>query len=281
MVDDAVLDLTALLPNAQWATDMIRLLEAGPDALRQVRSASAEAAGSARLPLDRVHLLAPIPRPRKNVFCVGLNYLDHAKEAARGSGRPLKLPTSPVYFTKPPTGIIGPDANIMLDESVTKELDYEVEFAIVIGVAGVNIPESEAMAHVFGYTIVNDISARDVQRRHGQWFKGKSLDTGCPLGPWIVPTADMPDPANLDVSLRVNGQVMQSSNTRQFLFSLARLVSDLSIGMTLEPGDIIATGTPGGVGYARTPPFFLKDGDVVEAEVQGIGVLRNPVRAVK
>jgi 2-keto-4-pentenoate hydratase/2-oxohepta-3-ene-1,7-dioic acid hydratase in catechol pathway len=271
--------MVALLPDAPWAGDMVELIVAGDEALKRVERALKAGAGRAMLDAKGLEILAPIPRPRKNIFCVGLNYVDHAEEGARAAGRPLTLPKNPVYFTKPPTGVIGPDAAIILDSDVTKELDYEAEFAVVIGKRGVNIPLSEAMEHVFGYTCLNDVSMRDLQRRHGQWFKGKAMDRGCPLGPWIVTADALPDPGNLAVTLRLNGKVMQTSNTSKFIFPVDRLVSDLSLGMSLEPGDIIATGTPGGVGFARTPPVFMADGDVVEVEIEGIGVLRNRVVA--
>jgi 2-keto-4-pentenoate hydratase/2-oxohepta-3-ene-1,7-dioic acid hydratase in catechol pathway len=224
--------------------------------------------------------LAPIPRPRKNVFCVGWNYLEHFEEgeAVRQTGN--HLPEHPVFFSKAVTAVIGPFDSIPFDARVTTKLDWEVELGVVIGRAGKNISEANALQHVFGYTAINDVSARDLQRQHGgQWLKGKSLDGTCPMGPCIV-TRDALDGADLRVTTRVNGVTKQDSRTRHMYFSLPRLIAELSLGMTLEPGDVLSTGTPQGVGFARSPPQFLAPGDVLETEVEGIGVLRNPVVAV-
>lgn len=228
----------------------------------------------------QTNLLAPIPRPRKNVFCVGLNYVEHAKEGASTVGRSPDPPQHPTFFTKPPTSVVGPNDSILWAVDVTKELDYEVELGVIIGKKGINIGMDEALDFVFGYTIINDVSARDLQRRHGQWFKGKSLDATCPLGPCIVTRDEIPDPQDLDICLRLNGVTMQDSNTRHMVFSVANLINQLSRGMTLEPGDILATGTPGGVGFARQPPVFLQDGDLLEAEIEQIGILANTTRQV-
>lgn len=293
--DNTVLDLPALLGVDRagdsstipgWAYDMLSLIEAGPQAMETVHQIIEEQEGVSSqadkgfLSPEDIDLLAPIPRPRKNIFCVGLNYREHAREGATVVGRSPEPPEYPTFFTKPPTTVIGPGDSILLHEALTRELDYEVELAVVIGRRGTDILEDEALSFVFGYTIINDISARDLQRRHGQWFKGKSLDTTCPLGPCIVTDRDVPNAQDLSLALRLNGSVMQSSNTRYMIFTVANLISQLSQGMTLEPGDIIATGTPGGVGFARQPPVFLKDGDVLEAEIEGIGVLRNSVAAL-
>jgi 2-keto-4-pentenoate hydratase/2-oxohepta-3-ene-1,7-dioic acid hydratase in catechol pathway len=226
--------------------------------------------GRDTLRLSKVRLLAPIPRPRKNIFCMGRNYVEHTREG----GHPV--PEAPPFFTKPPTAVIGPDSAIVA-HGTTKELDYEVELAVVIGRGGRNISARRALEHVFGYTIMNDVSARDLQHRHLQWFKGKSLDTFAPLGPWIVPQFDIPDPQALRITLRVNGETRQNSNTSEMVFSVARLIEALSAGMTLEPGDLLATGTPGGVGMGFTPPKWLRPGDVIEAEVERVGILRNHV----
>jgi 2-keto-4-pentenoate hydratase/2-oxohepta-3-ene-1,7-dioic acid hydratase in catechol pathway len=257
--------------------DMVSLIAAGEASLAALRALSSYEAG--RLPLSRVKLLAPIPRPRKNVFCVGWNYLEHFQEGERIRQSGQTLPDHPVFFTKAVTAVIGPHDPIPYDPRVTTQLDWEVELAVVIGRAGKNIPEARAMEHVFGYTVVNDVSARDLQRAYGgQWHKGKSLDGTCPLGPAIV-TADALDPNGLRVITRVNGVVKQDSNTRYLYFKIPRLIAELSLGMTLEPGDVISTGTPQGVGFARTPPEFLRPGDLLETEIEGIGVLRNPVVA--
>lgn len=221
-------------------------------------------------PLGRVTLLAPIPRPPRNIFCLGRNYAEHAVEG----GAPV--PEHPVYFTKPPSAVIGPGADIVY-HAATRELDYEVELAAVIGRAGRDISGERALDHVFGYTVVNDVTARDLQRRHGQWFKGKSLDSFCPMGPVLVTADEILDPQKLDIQLRVNGQPRQSSNTARMVFSVAQCIEVLSAGMTLEPGDILSTGTPSGVGYAGGG--LLKIGDLVEAEVEQIGVLANRVVA--
>ena len=226
--------------------------------------------------LADVQLCAPLV-PQKNVFCVGRNYLEHAKEGARAAGKELKLPDVPTFFTKAPTAIADPGATLTLLKTVSNEYDWEAELAVVIGKHGRDIPEESALEYVFGYTCLNDLTARDLQRAHGQWFKGKSLDHSCPVGPWVVTADEIPDPQNLAIQLTVNGAVKQSANTSSMIFSVARIISELSKGMTLEPGDIIATGTPEGVGFARTPPEFLKDGDTVEITISGIGTLHNTV----
>jgi 2-keto-4-pentenoate hydratase/2-oxohepta-3-ene-1,7-dioic acid hydratase in catechol pathway len=235
------------------------------------------------VPLTKAKLLAPIPRPARNVFCVGWNYADHFEEgkAFRGASAPQEVPEHPALFTKNAAAVVGPDAPVRHPGPHSEQLDWEAELAVVIGKAGRDIAESEALAHVFGYTVGNDVSVRDVQRqRHGgQWTKGKSFDTHCPLGPWIVTADEIPDPQVLAISSRINGETKQSSNTRYMVFTVARIIAELSAGMALEAGDVILTGTPSGVGFARKPPEFLKPGDVMEMEVEGIGVLRNPVVA--
>jgi len=219
-------------------------------------------------PLKRTRLLAPIPAPARNVFCLGRNYADHAAE--RGAA----VPDHPVYFTKPNTAVVGPGDDVV-HHAVTKELDYEVELAVVIGIGGRDIPRADALRHVFGYTVINDVTARDLQKRHNQWFKGKSLDTFCPMGPVLVTADEIADPQSLTIALRVNGQVRQSSHTSKMIFPVAQCIEVLSQAMTLLPGDIIATGTPEGVGAATGT--FLRAGDRIEAEVESIGVLANKV----
>lgn len=221
---------------------------------------------------DRVRWHAPIPRPAKDVFCLGQNYAAHAAE----TGNPP--PPAPIYFTKPPTTIIGPDETIPYPDGLTTRFDWEVELGVVIGARGKDIREEQALNYVFGYTIFNDISARDLQFRTSQWFKGKALDGTCPMGPVIVTADEIPDPQRLRLRLAVNGTTKQDSNTSDMIFSVARIIADLSAGMTLEPGDCISTGTPQGVGDGRKPPEYLMPGDVVEAEIEKLGVLRNPVR---
>jgi 2-keto-4-pentenoate hydratase/2-oxohepta-3-ene-1,7-dioic acid hydratase in catechol pathway len=237
---------------------------------RLVGQIAAEDLAQRRLayPQKRVRLLAPIPSPSRNIFCLGRNYADHAAE--RGAA----APDHPVYFTKPATSVVGPGDDVV-HHSITKELDYEVELAVVIGVGGRDIPRADALKHVFGYTIVNDVTARDLQKRHQQWFKGKSLDTFCPMGPALVTADELPDPQGLAISLRVNGQLRQSSHTSKMIFPVAQCIEVLSQSMTLLPGDVIATGTPEGVGAATGS--FLKAGDRIEAEVEHIGVLPSKV----
>ena len=229
--------------------------------------------------LSDIQLAAPIPRPRKNLMCLGWNYADHAKETALIRGQDTKAPEYPVIFTKAPTTVNSPYGNIIIDPRVSVEVDWEVELAVIIGNGGKNISEEDAMSHVFGYTVLNDVSARDLQSRHKQFFKGKSIDGYCPMGPWIVTDDEIKDPQQLEVRLRVNGITKQEGNTSMMVFPIRTIIAILSQGMTLEPGDIIATGTPSGVGFARNPPEFLKAGDVMETEVEGIGILRNVVNA--
>jgi 2-keto-4-pentenoate hydratase/2-oxohepta-3-ene-1,7-dioic acid hydratase in catechol pathway len=233
--------------------------------------------GTESFPLADVTLRAPV-RPRKNIFCVGRNYLDHAKETADLAGRELKLPDVPTFFTKAPTAIAGPNQTLQFSAKVSREYDWEAELAIVIGSRIKDISPAEALQAVFGYTCFNDITARDLQRAHVQWFKGKSLDDAAPMGPWIVSAGEIGDAQALEIELRVNGTRKQHSNTSRMIFSLPAIVASLSKGMTLEPGDVIATGTPEGVGFARTPPEYLRDGDDVEVEIEKIGVLRNGIR---
>lgn len=227
--------------------------------------------------LSAVQLVAPIPRPRKNIMCLGLNYAEHAKEAAEARGHNATLPQHPIIFTKAPTTVNGPYGNISIDPAVSQQIDWEVELGVIIGKAGKNIREQDALTHVFGYTVINDVTARDIQERHKQFFKGKSIDGYCPMGPWIITADEIADPQQLALRLRVNGVTKQKANTSNMIFSVRQIIAVLSSGMTLEPGDIIATGTPSGVGFARKPPEFLQAGDVVEAEVEGIGTLRNGV----
>ena len=227
-------------------------------------------------PLENIQLTAPV-NPRKNVFCVGRNYLGHAEEIARARGTALTLPKVPTFFTKAPTAIAAPGATLHLSSAVSQGYDWEAELAAVIGTRCRDVPESDALGVVFGYTCLNDVTARDLQRDHGQWFKGKSLDDTCPVGPWIVSADEIGDPQTLDIGLRLDGVTKQSSNTSQMIFNVAQIIASLSRGMTLDPGDVIATGTPDGVGFARTPPEFLYDGAKMEVEIAKIGVLRNTV----
>ena len=222
------------------------------------------------LPLHEAELAAPVPDPQK-IMCIGLNYRDHCEEQNK------PLPEKPILFAKFPTALIGHNQAIV-KPVLTQKMDYEAELGVVIGKKGKNIPEDEALSHVAGYTIVNDVTARDIQASDGQWVRAKSFDTFAPSGPFLVTTDEAPDPQNLDIRLTVNGELRQRSNTRNMVFSVAYLVSYLSRVCTLLPGDMISTGTPGGVGVFRDPPVFLKGGDVVSIEIDGLGALGNPVK---
>ena len=255
--------------------DLLGLIAGGKPALDAARAAAS--GGGARVALSTLTLVAPIPRPGKNVFCVGRNYKEHVAEGYRARGAENKLPEYPQFFTKPPTAVIGPDAPFYHDPHVTRRLDYEVELALVIGTAGRDIPRARAMDHVFGFTVLNDITGRDLQRRHDQWFKGKGLDRSCPMGPMLVTPDEITDLGGLELICRVNGEERQRSTVSQMIFDIAEIIAQLSAGLTLEPGDIIATGTPSGVGYAMDPPRYLVAGDVVECSIEGIGMLRTPI----
>jgi len=227
--------------------------------------------------LQDITLVAPIPQPRKNIMCIGVNYSEHAKETAAHREHGGTPPSHPVIFTKAPTTINRPYGEIEINPAVSTQIDWEVELGVIIGQKGKNIATEEAMNYVFGYTVINDVTARDLQARHKQFFKGKSLDGSCPIGPWIVTADEIADPHNLTLRLLVNGEVKQNGNTQQMIFSIPDIITVLSQGMTLEPGDIIATGTPSGVGFSRNPPQFLQPGDIMVSEVEGIGILRNTI----
>jgi 2-keto-4-pentenoate hydratase/2-oxohepta-3-ene-1,7-dioic acid hydratase in catechol pathway len=271
--------------NPPFLANMQAFIEAGSKALQVVKKAekyvtgkSAEerkklAAAGALLKSSQVKLLAPIPSPRKNVVMLGINYREHVDEGARARELEIKYPEWPVYFTKPATSVIGHMGKVV-HHKITERLDWEIELAVVMGKRGRSIPKDKAYDYVFGYTVCLDMTARELQRQHGQWFKGKSLDTFCPLGPWIVHKSALPDPQQVRLICRVNGAVMQDGNTRDMIFDIPTIIESLSAGLTLEPGDIISTGTPSGVGFARVPPVYLKPGDKVEGEVEGIGVLQ-------
>lgn len=257
--------------------DMPGFIRAGEPALACAREVAARVAGdpSKGIALADVRLMAPIPLPARNVVCVGLNYREHVAESKSVQGS--APPAYPVFFTKPPSCVIGPEDEIPWHGHVSEAIDWEVELAVIIGREGRDIAEGDALSHVFGYTVGNDITARDLQQRHGQWYKGKALDGFLPLGPAIVTADEIGDPQSLDLCLRVNGAEKQRSNTSLMIFSVATLIAEWSAGMTLLPGDVLMTGTPSGVGMGRTPPEWLRPGDVVEAEVPVIGVLRNVV----
>jgi 2-keto-4-pentenoate hydratase/2-oxohepta-3-ene-1,7-dioic acid hydratase in catechol pathway len=273
-----------------YTAGMQAFIEGGAKALSAAKNAAKyvgkqDAKGLKRLSqagalvkLSRTKILSPIPWPRKNVVLLGVNYHEHIAEGARARSIDLKLPEAPVFFTKPATSVVGHQAKV-IRHKCTERLDYEVELAVVMGRKGRDIPKNRVFDFVFGYTICLDMTARDLQRRHGQWFKGKALDTYCPLGPWIVHKSDLPNPHKLRLICRINGEALQDGNTRDMIYDIPTTIAELSKGMTLEPGDIVSTGTPSGVGFARVPPLFLKPGDKVDGEVEGIGVLQVEIAA--
>ena len=265
---DSYIDLHA--SDGAFPPTIRQLLAAGPEVLEHVRRLT-KRSDVVRLPVDKARLAAPVPEPQK-IICLGLNYRDHAAETN------APIPKEPILFSKYPTALIGPGEAIVLP-AVSNEVDYEAELVIVVGKRGRHLTADNALAHVAGYTIGHDVSARDWQlRKDGkQWMVGKTFDTFAPLGPELVTADEIPDPFNLGIRLRLNGQTMQNSNTKQMIFGIGATLAYLSKVFTLEPGDLIFTGTPPGVGMARKPPVYLKDGDVVEVEIDGLGVLRNPV----
>jgi 2-keto-4-pentenoate hydratase/2-oxohepta-3-ene-1,7-dioic acid hydratase in catechol pathway len=270
--------------NQPFLASMQAFIDAGPKAVAVARKAEKYVAGKtadeqkklvgtgALVKPNQAKILAPIPNPKKNVVMLGINYREHVDEGARARELEIKYPEWPVFFTKPATSVIG-NLGKVVNHKVTTKLDWEVELAVVIGKKGRDIPKEKAYDYVFGYTVCLDMTARELQRQHGQWFKGKSLDTFCPMGPWIVHKSALPDPQQVRLICRVNGEVMQDGNTRDMIFDIPTTIESLSAGLTLEPGDMISTGTPSGVGFARVPPVFLKPGDKVEGEVEGIGIL--------
>ncbi|MCM3876611.1 MAG: fumarylacetoacetate hydrolase family protein, partial [Thermoanaerobaculia bacterium] len=267
------------IPLSFDPADMLSLIAAGSKALVEVGSL-VDGSENAGPRVGDVHLTAPIPVPRRNVHCVGWNYVEHFEEgkSLRDSGQ--TLPEHPVFFTKGTNAVNGPYDPIPYDPRVSTAIDWEVELAVIVGRRGKNLSEEEAMGHVFGFCVLNDTTARDIQQRKhgGQWWKGKSLDGHAPMGPWIV-TADSFDWSSRRLVSRVNGVVKQDGNTSRMYFKVPRLLAELSLGLTLEPGDILATGTPPGIGHARKPPEYLRPGDVLESEIEGIGTLRNPIQA--
>ncbi len=264
------------------APDLLTLIAAGPEALARAREYAATA--PATLPLANARLLAPIPTPRRNVICLGKNYAEHARESyeARGEQVPTESPVAtteyPVIFTKATTSVNGPYDDIPVDDAISAQMDYEAELAFIIGRPARRVARAEAMSHVFGYTILNDVTARDLQTAHKQFHVGKSLDGCCPIGPWIVTADAIADPHALRITCHVNGELRQDSAGEVMTFDIPAMIEILSRTMTLLPGDIIATGTPSGVGFARKPPVFLRPGDVVECAIEGIGAIRNRIR---
>ena len=249
--------------------DMLEVLAGGQEARAKIDNFIYAPPAGATFPAASVKLLAPVPHPPK-LICVGLNYRDHAAESR------MEIPKVPTIFSKFSTAVIGPGDPIVLPKNSTQP-DYEAEFAFVIGQGGRHIAAADWDRHVFGYTLINDVSARDFQMATSQWLMGKTFDTFAPMGPHIVSLDEIPDPHALDISLRINGEVLQHSNTRELIFKIPDLVAYLSSVFTLQPGDVVSTGTPAGVGFARNPPRFLNPGDEVQVEVDKIGELRNPV----
>lgn len=284
VVDDRIVDIERLGQSAGAAlpATMLDFIDLGPDAVRHATALLAALGGALPVglatPLDNVTLLAPIPRPRKNIFGIGLNYIDHVAESAAALDTSPELPRQPVIFSKPPTSVIGPNEPILHDAAITQQLDWEVELAAVIGTRAKRVSRERALRHVFGYTVLIDMSARDC-RRAGQWIYSKGQDSYAPMGPVIVTADELPDPQVLDLWLTVNGVEKQRSNTSHMLFKVDELIADISQGITLEPGDIIASGTPEGVGAGRTPQEWVWPGDTIVATVEGIGTLRHPVVA--
>jgi 2-keto-4-pentenoate hydratase/2-oxohepta-3-ene-1,7-dioic acid hydratase in catechol pathway len=278
VVDVARAAYHAGVPLGFDGSSMLALIEAGPQGLAELRGLAALDSHTG-IKLDDIRLLPPIPKITRNIYCVGWNYLEHFEEGAKMRDPAQKLPDHPVFFTKAVNALNGPLDPIPYDPTISEQIDWEVELAAIIGKRGRNISEGDAADHIFGYTVLNDTTARDIQKNWhgGQWFKGKSLDGHAPMGPWIVPAGEI-DRDNLRLILRVNGVVKQDGSTKDMYFKIPRIIAELSRGLTLEPGDIIATGTPSGVGMGRTPPEFLKAGDVMESEVVEIGLLRNTIQ---
>ncbi len=265
--DQTIVNLSSIAP------DLLALIDGGPAALEQARAL----AGAPTIPLAAARLLAPIHNPCRNVMCVGKNYAEHTRESYEARGQSVEAIDYPVIFTKATTCVNGPYDNIPFDAAVSTQIDYEAELAVIIGRPVKNASRDEALAAIFGYTVLNDVTARDLQTLHKQFFKGKSLDGSCPIGPWIVTADEIPDPYALRITCHVNGELRQDSAAETMTFDIPTIIGHLSRGMTLLPGDIIATGTPSGVGFAMKPPVFLRPGDVVECAIAGIGTIRNRI----
>lgn len=264
---------TATLPNT-----MLEFIDKGDIALKTVHKILKKVdATCPKLAVNDVKILAPIPHPRKNIFCVGKNYVEHALEFEKTRDVTIAVPKVPVIFSKPPTCVIGTGEIVKNHKNMTSQLDYEVELAVVIGKKASQVPKENAYDYVFGYTIMNDVSARDLQKAHAQWIMGKGPDTFAPLGPCIVDKSEIPDPHNLYIKCSINGEERQNANTKDMIFDIPTLIATLSSVITLEPGDIIATGTPSGVGVGFNPPKFLSCGDEMRLEIEKIGVLVNTI----
>lgn len=285
IVDQQVVDLARLSEEqGQYLPDnMLDFIDLGPQGVRAgtelLNIYQGQFPAGTAWPVQNVKILAPIPRPRKNIFGIGLNYVEHVAESSRTLDTSKELPKEPVIFSKPPTTVIGPGDAIEHNSAITQQLDWEVELAVIIGTRAKGVSQEDALSYVFGYSLMIDMSARDC-RRAGQWIYSKGQDTFAPFGPCIVTADEIPDPHTLNLSLKVNGVTKQDSNTRHMLFNVNALIADISKGITLEPGDIIATGTPEGVGAGRSPQEWVWPGDVIEAYVEKIGELRHPVVAI-
>ncbi len=275
IIDGKILDLNDALDN-NW--NMLDLLDQGENGIHLVSKAKENAQkenDSGLLKIEKHRLAAPIPRTKKNIVCLGLNYAEHVKE----SDADRELPPHPVFFTKPPTSITGPFDPVIYSKAI-ESLDYEVELAFVIGKKGKYISKKNALEHIAGYMVFQDISARKLQRQHNQWFRGKSLDTFAPMGPYLVTPDEIGDPQNLDLWCKVNGEVRQKANTKDMIFDIKTIISTLSDGITLEIGDVFATGTPSGVGHSH-PKGLLKIGDIIESGIDSIGYMKNQVISEK
>ncbi|TXI71634.1 MAG: FAA hydrolase family protein [Flavobacterium sp.] len=271
------------ISNFPLPNDMLELIDMGFEIIAEITEMIAETPENffeeIAYEMDEVTILAPIEKPRKNIIGIGLNYTEHVAESARTLDTTGKLPTKPIIFSKPPTTVTATNTEIIKNTKLTSQLDWECELAVIISKKGKYVPKSEALDYVFGYTVINDISARDC-RREGQWIVSKGQDTFAPMGPVIVTKDEIENPHNLNLSLKVNGVEKQNSNTKFMLFNINDLIEDLSTVFTLEPGDIIATGTPAGVGAGRDPQEWMYDGDVVEATVEGIGTIVNTIKEI-
>lgn len=271
------------ISNFPLPSTMLELIDMGFELVEELNDMVAETEPAffeeIAYDMSEIIFLAPIPKPRKNIIGIGLNYTEHVAESARTLDTTGKLPQKPIIFSKPPTTVTATNTDIIKNTKLTSQLDWEVELAVVIGKKAKYVPKADAMDYVFGYTVINDISARDC-RREGQWIVSKGQDTFAPMGPILVTKDEIPNPHNLNLSLKVNGIEKQNSNTKFLLFNINDLIEDLSTVFTLEPGDIIATGTPSGVGAGRDPQEWLYDGDVLEATVEGIGTIVNTVKEI-
>lgn len=283
--NDKVIDMEAFgkVVGMKLPSCMLSLIDMGEEIIPQIVAAYQKADKStlanATMDLSSLTLMAPIPKPRKNIIGIGLNYTEHVAESARTLDTSKDLPQKPVIFSKPPTAVCAINEDVLLNRKLTNQLDWEVELAVVMGKRGKYVEKSKALDYVFGYTVINDISARDC-RRSGQWIVSKGQDTFAPMGPILVTKDEIPNPHNVNLSLKLNGVEKQNGNTQFMLFNINDLIEDLSTVFTLEAGDIIATGTPAGVGAGRSPQEWMKDGDVIEATVEGIGTLVNTVREI-